>query len=57
MLHSENIPDVTYSPDIHDLFFYFGINWSTLAPALYLLFGVLFGFFVLKILKDKFFGE
>lgn len=54
MLKSENIPDVTYRPDINDLFHYFGINWETLSPALWVLFGTLFAFFVLKILKDRF---
>lgn len=55
MLDSKNIPDVKYSPDITDLFHYFGINWSTLSPALWVLFGVLAGFFILKILKDVYF--
>jgi len=57
MLHSDKVPDVTYSPDINKLFYFFGINWETLSPALYVLFGVLFGFFVLKIMKNRFFGD
>lgn len=51
MLHSENIPEVTYSPPISDLFNFFKINWETLSPALWLLYGVLFAFFVLGIIK------
>lgn len=50
-LHSENIPEIGYSPDITDLFDFFGVNWNTLSPALWLLFGTLFAFFLLKILK------
>lgn len=56
MLHSDNIPDVSYRPDIGNLFEYFAINWETLSPALWVLFGILFGFFVLRIvfkLKDQ----
>lgn len=52
-LHSEKIPDITYRPPITDLFTFFGINWDTLAPALWLLFGTLFAFFVLKIVKQN----
>jgi len=51
-LHSENIPEIPYSPDITDLFTFFGINWNTLGPVLWLLFGVLFAFIVLKVLKQ-----
>lgn len=50
-LHSDKIPDIGYSPDISKLFMFFGINWDTLGPALWLLFGTLFGFFVLRLLK------
>lgn len=53
-LHSDKVPDITYKPPIEDLFKFFGINWNTLSPALWVLFGTLFGFFVLKILKDRF---
>jgi len=53
-LHSDKVPDVNYSPPIQDLFYFFGVNWGTLGPALWLLFGTLFGFFVLKILKVYF---
>ncbi len=49
MLHSKNIPDVNYSPDINDLFHYFGINWNTLSPVIFLLVGLGFGFFILKL--------
>lgn len=50
-LHSDKVPDITYSPPIKDLFMFFGINWSTLTPVILLLLGTLFGFFVLKIVK------
>jgi len=53
-LHSDKVPDIGYRPPISDLFMFFGINWNTLGPALWVLFGTLFGFFVLKILKDRF---
>lgn len=49
-LHSEKVPDITYKPDITDLFDFFTINWNTLSPALWLLFGTLFAFFVSGIL-------
>lgn len=50
-LHSDNVPDVGYKPPIGDLFEFAAFNWSTLGPALWLLFGTLFAFFVLKLLK------
>ena len=53
-LHSDKVPDITYKPPINDLFTFFGINWATLGPALWVLFGTLFGFFVLKIIKSRF---
>lgn len=53
-LHSEKVPDITYKPPIEDLFMFFGINWNTISPALWVLFGTLFGFFVLKIIKSRF---
>ncbi len=51
-LHSDKVPDVTYRPPISDLFAYFSFNWSTLWPALALLFGVLFAFFAIKIFRE-----
>lgn len=57
MLDSPNIPDVEYSPNINDLFHYFGINWETLSPALWVLYGVLFAFFVLAILKKIYWSD
>lgn len=51
MLNSPNIPDVKYSPDINDLFSFFKFNWETLSPALWLLYGVLFAFFIAGIIK------
>lgn len=55
-LHSELVPDITYSPPIADLFLFVGINWDTLLPVLGLLCGTLFGFFILKRVKGHF-GE
>lgn len=45
------IPKVGYKPPINDLFANFAHNWLTLSPALWLLYGVLAGFFILMILK------
>lgn len=50
-MQGDKIPDVSYSPPISDLFANFALNWNTLSPALWLLYGVLAGFFILKILK------
>lgn len=49
--HSDKIPSVDYKPPITDLFYFAGFNFNTLGPVLWLLFGTLFAFFVLKILK------
>jgi hypothetical protein len=57
MLHSDNIPDVSYRPNIGDLFSNFSLNWSTLSPVLYLLYGVLAGFFLLGLLIKLYRGE
>lgn len=57
MLHSDNIPDVTYSPPMKDLFANFAFNWDTLSPVLWLLYGILAGFFFLKILFRVWKGE
>ena len=52
-LHSEKVPDIDYSPNIQDLFMFFGINWDTLGPVLWLLFGTLFAFFIIRIVKQN----
>lgn len=52
MLHSDKIPNINVEHDITDLFFYFGINWNTIAPAIYIILGTAFGYYVLKILKN-----
>lgn len=57
MLDSPNIPDIPFKLDsgkMNDLFANFTLNWTTLSPVLWLLFGTLFGFFVLKLLKNNF---
>jgi hypothetical protein len=57
-MHSDNIPNVrTDTYNMSDLFHYFGMNWDTLSPALYVLYGVLFAFFLLAILKRFYNGE
>lgn len=53
-LHSDKIPEVNYSPPIQDLFMFFGINWATLSPVIYLLLGTLFGLYVIKLLMSRF---
>lgn len=49
-LHSDKVPNVTYRPPIGDLFDFFEFNWKTLSPALWVLYGILIGFFILGIL-------
>lgn len=56
-MQGDKIPDVNYSPPISDLFANFAHNWNTLSPALWLLFGVLAGYFILKIVKRVYSGE
>lgn len=54
-LHSDKIPEIGYRPDMSKLFMFFGINWDTLSPVLWLLFGTLFAFFIFKVLKIYYF--
>jgi len=57
MLHSVNIPSVPKNigtSEMTDLFRNFDLNWSTLSPVLFLLFGVLFGFYVAYRIKSSF---
>jgi hypothetical protein len=56
-LKSDNVPDVDYSPPMGDLFGFFSFNWQTLSPVVWLLGGVFFGFFVIKLLLIKFRGD
>lgn len=50
---STGVPTIPNMSDIRDLFANFGHNWSTLSPALWVLFGIIFGTFVLgKIIKN-----
>jgi len=47
------MPEIPESPPIQDLFSNFAHNWNTLMPALAVLFGVLFGGWVIrKIIKN-----
>lgn len=50
-LNSDKMPNISYEPDISDLFMFFGINWEVLSPAIYLIVGLGFGFFLAKIIK------
>lgn len=54
---SPHMPTIPYSPPIGDLFANFAYNWATLTPALALLFGTLFAFFVAKKLIKVFRGD
>lgn len=57
MLHSPNIPSIPFQvtdSKMHDIFANFALNWNTLSPVLWLLFGTLFGLFCLKLIKDRF---
>lgn len=51
------IPDISYRPPISDLFANFAHNWQTLSPALWVLYGVLAGFFILMILKRIYWSD
>lgn len=46
------IPTVDYKPPISDLFANFFYNWDTLSPAINLLIGILFAFFLLRKIKE-----
>lgn len=48
-------PNMNYS--MGDLFGNFALNWETLSPALWVLFGVLFGTWLVKKVYDRFVGE
>lgn len=54
-LFSDKVPSVNYSPDISNLFDFFTYNWLHLWPAVALLLGVLFGTFIIRIVKNNFF--
>ena len=52
LLHSDRMPVIPQGPPVTDLFANLGQNWSVLSPALSLLFGILFGsFLIMKIVK------
>lgn len=46
--------NVSYRPPIEDLFANFALNWSTLSPVLYLLFGTLTAFFFIGLVLKHF---
>jgi len=48
------IPDVNYRPPIEDLFANFQHNFVTISPALFLVCGVLFAFYVIRKIKNDF---
>lgn len=57
MLDSPNIPNIPFKVTdgkMVDIFRNFGVNWETLSPVLFLLFGTLFAFFVIRKLKNHF---
>lgn len=45
---NNGIPSIPYSPPLQDLLSNLSHNWHTLGPALWVLFGIIFGTFVLK---------
>lgn len=49
------IPEIPYKPEIKDLFANFWYNWDTLSPAIALLLGISFAFYLLHKIKDNFF--
>ncbi|MGI2730258.1 hypothetical protein [Bacillus cytotoxicus] len=48
------MPEFGFRPSMSQLFGNFHMNWSTMMPLLGILFGILFGFFVAHLVKDKF---
>lgn len=46
-LRSDRMPEIPAGPSIGDLFSNLSNNWSMMSPALYLLFGVMFGSYIL----------
>ena len=53
-LHSSNSPNVQVGSLVPDLLANFAINWFTLSPVLVVLFGILFGFWLLRRFKEEF---
>lgn len=51
LLHSDRMPTIPDGPPIGDLFANLTLNWSTLAPVLSLLFGILFGTWLIMKVK------
>lgn len=49
------IPEISYKPEIGDLFANFFYNWETLSPAIFVLLGVFFGSFLLRKIKELYF--
>lgn len=56
-MHSQSVPTIPYSPPIADLFANFTHNWGTLSPVLAVLFGVIFGTFVIRKILKRVRGE
>lgn len=56
-LRSNLMPDIPRSPSVTDLFANFALNWKTLWPVLTILFGIIFFGWLLKKIKDKFWGD
>ncbi|WP_170948158.1 hypothetical protein [Paenibacillus sp. 7516] len=51
MLHSDRMPEIPAGPPISDLFANLALNWSTLMPVLAILFGTIFGTWLLMKVK------
>lgn len=51
------VPTVNISLDVREIIGNFLINWRTLGPILWLLFGTLSAFFFLLIIKNKLSGD
>jgi hypothetical protein len=54
---SPDMPQIPYSPPIEDLLSNFAHNWHTLGPVLWVLFGTLFGTFLVKKVINKVRGD
>jgi hypothetical protein len=51
------MPEIGFHPPMGDVFSNLTLNWSTLSPVLYLLFGTIFGTWLLKKFIDTYRGN
>lgn len=54
---SDRVPEIPYSPPIEDLFANLGHNWNTLGPALWTLFGIIFGTYLIRKIMEHVKGD